>query len=30
MMKIFKPEVTSHVLYSIVYDSGVMYEYETE
>jgi hypothetical protein len=30
MMKKFKPEVTSHSLYTIVYDSGVMYEYETE
>ncbi len=29
MMKKFKPEVTSHMLYSIVYESGVMYEYET-
>ena len=30
MMKKFKPEVSSHMLYSIVYDTGVMYEYETE
>jgi len=30
MMKLFKPEVTKNVLYCIVYDSGVMYEYETE
>lgn len=30
MMKLFKPEVTKNVLYSIIYDSGVMYEYETE
>ena len=30
MMKKFRPEVTSHSLYSIVYDTGVMYEYETE
>ena len=29
MMKKFPPEVTSHTLYSIVYDTGVMYEYET-
>ena len=30
MMKKFKPEVSSHMLYSIIYDTGVMYEYETE
>ena len=30
MMKKFKPEVTSHSMYSIVYPTGVMYEYETE
>ena len=30
MMKKFKPEVSSHMLYSIVYETGVMYEYETE
>jgi hypothetical protein len=30
MMKKFKPEVSTHMLYSIVYDTGVMYEYETE
>lgn len=30
MMKIFKPQVSSHILYAIVYDTGVMYEYETE
>lgn len=30
MMKKFKPEVSSHMLYSILYDSGIMYEYETE
>ena len=30
MMKKFKPEITSHSLYSIIYDSGIMYEYETE
>jgi hypothetical protein len=29
-MKKFKPEVSSHMLYSIVYDTGIMYEYETE
>lgn len=30
MMKKFKPEVSTHMLYSIVYPTGVMYEYETE
>ena len=30
MMKKFKPEVSNHMLYSIVYETGVMYEYETE
>ena len=31
MMKKFKPEVSSHMLYSILYpETGVMYEYETE
>jgi len=30
MIKKFKPEVSSHMLYSIVYPSGVMYEYECE
>lgn len=30
MMKKFDPQVTTHMLYSIVYDTGVMYEYETE
>jgi hypothetical protein len=30
MMKKFNPEVSSHMLYSILYDTGVMYEYETE
>jgi hypothetical protein len=30
MMKKFKPEVSSHMLYSIVYDTGVMYDYECE
>ena len=30
MMKKFRPEVSSHTLYAIVYDTGVMYEYETE
>jgi len=30
MMKKFKPEVSSHMLYSILYDTGVMYEYECE
>ena len=30
MMKKFKPEVSSHMLYSILYNTGVMYEYETE
>jgi len=29
MMKVFRPEITSHTLYSIVYQTGVMYEYET-
>lgn len=29
MMKKFKPEVTTHTLHSIVYETGVMYEYET-
>ena len=30
MMKTFKPEVTTHMVYSIVYTTGVMYEFETE
>jgi hypothetical protein len=31
MMKKFRPEVSSHMLYSILYpETGVMYEYETE
>jgi len=30
MMKKFKPEVSTHMLYAIVYDTGVMYEYECE
>lgn len=30
MMKKFKPEVSSHMLYAIVYPTGVMYEYECE
>jgi hypothetical protein len=30
MMKKFKSEVSSHMLYSILYDTGVMYEYECE
>ena len=30
MMKKFRPEVSTHMLYSIVYPTGVMYEYETE
>jgi len=30
MMKKFRPEITTHMLYSIVYESGVMYEYESE
>ena len=30
MMKKFKPEVSSHMLYSILYDTGIMYEYECE
>lgn len=30
MMKKFKPEISTHMLYSIVYDTGIMYEYETE
>lgn len=30
MMKKFRPEVSTHMLYCIVYDTGVMYEYETE
>ena len=30
MMKKFNPDVSTHMLYSIVYDTGVMYEYETE
>lgn len=30
MMKKFKPEVSTHMLYGIVYPTGVMYEYETE
>lgn len=29
MMKVFNPTITSHMLYSIVYPTGVMYEYET-
>jgi hypothetical protein len=30
MMKLFNPNITSHIIYSIIYESGVMYEYETE
>ena len=30
MMKKFRPEVSTHMLYSIVYETGIMYEYETE
>jgi hypothetical protein len=30
MMKKFKPQVSTHMIYSIVYETGVMYEYETE
>ena len=30
MMKKFRPEVSTHMLYSIVYPTGVMYEYEAE
>lgn len=30
MMKKFRPEISSHMMYSIVYDTGVMYEYEGE
>lgn len=31
MIKKFKPEISSHSLYSILYsESGVMYDYETE
>jgi hypothetical protein len=31
MMKKFKPEISSHILYSILYpETGVMYEYEGE
>jgi len=30
MMKKFRPEISSHMLHSIVYESGVMYEYETK
>ena len=30
MMKKFNPQVSTHMLYSIVYDTGVMYEYECE
>ena len=30
MMKKFRPEISQHVMYSIVYTSGVMYEYESE
>jgi hypothetical protein len=30
MMKKFNPEVSTHMLYCIVYETGVMYEYETE
>lgn len=31
MMKKFRPEVSTHMLYSILYaETGVMYEYETE
>ena len=30
MMKKFRPEITTHLMYSIVYDTGVMYEYEVE
>lgn len=34
MMKKFKPEVTNHILYDVLYEqneqNGIMYEYETE
>jgi hypothetical protein len=31
MIKKFKPEISSHALYSVLYsESGVMFEYETE
>ena len=30
MMKKFNPDITSNILYSIVYDTGVMYEYVVE
>jgi hypothetical protein len=30
MMKKFRPEVSTHMLYAIVYETGIMYEYETE
>lgn len=30
MMKRFPSEVTAHLVYSIAYDSGIMYEYEGE
>ena len=30
MMKKFKPDYSTHMLYSIVYDTGVMYDYECE
>lgn len=30
MMKKFRPEVSTHMLYAILYDTGVMYEYECE
>ena len=30
MMKKFRPEISSHMMYSIVYETGVMYEYEGE
>jgi predicted alpha/beta superfamily hydrolase len=30
MIKKFKPEVSSHMVYCIVYDSGIMYSYECE
>jgi hypothetical protein len=30
MMKKFRPEVTTHTVFGIGYDTGVIYEYETE
>ncbi len=30
MMKKFKPEVTTHTIFGIGYESGIIYEYETE